>query len=354
MKTNDSKAVNRRCRQSGMTLIEIMIAVTISLVLLAGIMQVFLASKQTYRIQDGTSRLQENSRFAMRFLTQSVRMAGYSGCSGGSISPVNIVDLDGDGIPDPVSDFAGDGMAGYEYADLPLALTSSNTLTAAEVLPDTDIIVILRGSSENVQLTGNMSADNANIQVAAASAAAAGFTADDILFVSDCEAADVFSINNVSNAGSKTTMSHSSANNTGPKLSKAYSTDAVVMKLEKIAYYVGLNANGNPALFRRFMSGANMITEELVEGTASLQLQYGEDTTADGLANRYVNAPNVTNFANVVAVRIGLLMHTEEEINPDTDSNTYQVLDFLVDPTDDRRARRIFTNTVKLRNKGVI
>jgi type IV pilus assembly protein PilW len=353
MKTyNKGTAVRRR--QSGMTLIEIMIAVTISLVLLSGIMQVFLASKQTYRIQDGTSRLQENARFAMRFLTQTIRMAGYSGCSGGSVTPVNIVDLDGDGLADPVTNFAGDGLEGYEYADLPLALTSANSLTAAEVLPDTDIIVILRGSSENVQLTGNMTTDNANIQISAASQAAVGFTDDDILFISDCEAADVFSINNVSNAGTKTTMAHSSANNTGPKLSKAYKADAVVMKLEKIAYYAGTNANGNPALFRRYMQGQNMVTEELVEGVASLQFQYGEDTTGDRHANRYVNAPNVTNFANVVAVRIGLLMHTEEEINPGTDTSTYQVLDFLVDPADDRRARHIFTNTSKLRNKGVL
>jgi len=351
MKTNPTR-LRYRNREAGLTLIEIMIAITISLVLLSGVMQIFLSSKQTYRIQNATSRLQENSRFAMRFLTRDIRMAGYSGCSGGSLVPNNIVDLDGDGVPDPVSNFAGDGLEGYEYTNLPLALTSANTLTAAEVLPDTDIIVILKGSTTDVQLTGNMTADNANIQIATLSAVAAGFTAADILFVSDCSAADVFSITNVSNAGGKTTMAHSSANNTGPKLSKAYGTDATVMKLEKIAYYTGLNTNGYPALFRRYMEGANMITEELVEGVESLQFQYGEDTTGDGHANRYVNATNVTNFANVVAVRIGLLMHTQEEINPAADTNTYQVLDFLVDPTDDRRSRHIFTNTSKLRNKG--
>jgi len=341
-------------RQSGMTLIEIMIAVTISLILLAGIMQIFLSSKQTYRVQDGTSRLQENSRFAMRFLNQDIRMAGYSGCSAGSLVPTNIVDLDGDGTPDPVSDFAGDGLAGYEYADLPVALTATDTLAAADVIPNTDAIVILKGSSDNVQLAGNMTSDNANIQITAASQAAVGFNADDILFVSDCEAADVFSVNSVSSAGPKTTMAHSSANNTGPKLSKAYGSDAVVMKLEKIAYYASTNANGNPALFRRYMEGANMVTEELVEGVESLQFQYGEDTTGDGHANRYVNATNVANFANVVAVRIGLLMNTQEEINPEVDTSTYQLLDFVVDPVDDRRARRIFTITSKLRNKGAL
>jgi type IV pilus assembly protein PilW len=124
------------------------------------------------------------------------------------------------------------------------------------------------------------------------------------------------------------------------------------MKLEKIAYYAGTNANGNPALFRRYMEGANMVTEELVEGVENLQFQYGEDTTGDSLANRYVNAANVTSFANVVAVRIGLLMHTEEEVSAETDTSTYNVLVQVIDPADDRRLRRIFTSTVKLRNKG--
>jgi len=351
MNTSSAKYSARQL-QSGLSLVELMIAVTISLVLMAGIMQIFLSSKQTYRTQDAASRLQENSRFAMRFLSQHIRMAGYSGCSSAALVPNNIVDLDGDGTPDPVSDFAGDGLAGYEYGDLPVALTSTNTLTAAEVMPNSDVIVILKGSTTNVQLTGNMSADNANIQIAAASQAAAGFTANDILFVSDCEAADVFSINNVSTSGTKTTMAHSSANNTGPKLSKAYGKDATVMKLEKIVYYVGPNAYGIPTLFRRYMEGANMITEELVEGIESLQFQYGEDTTADGLANRYVNATNVTDFANVVGVRVGLLAESPEEATVETDTNTYNVLDDVIDPTDDRRLRRIFTSTVKLRNKG--
>ena len=353
MNTSSTKYSTRQ-RQSGLSLVELMISITIGLILVGGIMQIFLSSKQTYRIQDGTSRLQENSRFAMRFLNQDLRMAGYSGCSSAALVPNNIVDLDKNGIPDPVSDFAGDGLGGYEYSDLPVALTSTNTLTAAEVMPNTDFIVILKGSSTDVQLTGNMTADNANIQISSASQANAGFTPDDILFISDCEAADVFSINSVSPGASKTTMAHSSDNNIEPKLSKAYGTDATVMKLEKIVYYVGPNAYGIPALFRRYMEGANMITEELVEGIENLQFQYGEDTTADGLANRYVNAGSVANFANVVSVRVGLLAESPEEVTIETNTNTYNVLDEVIGPVGDRRLRRISTTTVKLRNKGSV
>ncbi len=66
--------------QEGFTLVEMMIAITLSLILLAGVLQIFLSSKTTYTVQEGLSRLQENARFALGTVTQSVRMAGYPGC----------------------------------------------------------------------------------------------------------------------------------------------------------------------------------------------------------------------------------------------------------------------------------
>jgi type IV pilus assembly protein PilW len=66
--------------QSGMTLIEIMIALLIGAFLLGGVLQIFVGSKQTNKMQEGLSRLQENGRFAMDFLAKDIRMAGYWGC----------------------------------------------------------------------------------------------------------------------------------------------------------------------------------------------------------------------------------------------------------------------------------
>lgn len=337
--------------QRGLTLIEIMVATTISLILLAGVLEIFTSSKQTYRMQDGMSRLQENARFAMHFLTRDARMAGYTGCSSASVQTNNIVDLDGDGTADSVSDFTTAGLFGYEYGDLPITLTATDTLTTADVVNGTDIVVILRGTNQDVQLTGNMTSDNANIQLGAS--ATGLFTANDIMFISDCEASDVFAANNVSSGGT-ITISHSSAVNTGPKLSKAYGPDAQVMTMEKTAYYIGTNANGLPTLYRKRMVGQGMVTEELVEGVESMQIQYGEDLTGDGIPNRYVNATNVTDMTNVMAIRFSLLLSSAEEVVLETDTSTYNVLDVVVDPTDDRRLRRTFTTTVKLRNRGTI
>jgi len=64
-------------RQHGMTLIEIMVALVISLFLLAGLLQMFIATRQSSRIQENLSRVQENGRFGVEYINRVVRQAGY-------------------------------------------------------------------------------------------------------------------------------------------------------------------------------------------------------------------------------------------------------------------------------------
>ena len=65
----------------GFTLVEILIAMMIGLFLLAGVLQIFINSKQSYRMQEALARLQESGRFALDFLDRDIRMAGYRGCA---------------------------------------------------------------------------------------------------------------------------------------------------------------------------------------------------------------------------------------------------------------------------------
>jgi len=57
-------------RQHGFTLVELMIALVITLILMAGISQVFLSSKKSFTIQDTLARQQENGRFVLDTLGQ--------------------------------------------------------------------------------------------------------------------------------------------------------------------------------------------------------------------------------------------------------------------------------------------
>lgn len=64
-------------RQQGVSLIEIMIGMLLSLILVAGVVQVYISNKQTYYLQDELSRLQENGRFAVDILQRVIRGAGF-------------------------------------------------------------------------------------------------------------------------------------------------------------------------------------------------------------------------------------------------------------------------------------
>ena len=87
--------------QHGLTLIEILVALVISLVLMAGVIQLFIGSKQTYRFHDALSRLQENGRLALDTMATDIRMASYS--PPGVPAPANAVattGTDGNGNDD--------------------------------------------------------------------------------------------------------------------------------------------------------------------------------------------------------------------------------------------------------------
>lgn len=64
-------------RQRGLTLVEIMVALVISLFLLAGLLQMFIGTRQSSRVQENLSRVQENGRFVIDFLSRNIRLAGY-------------------------------------------------------------------------------------------------------------------------------------------------------------------------------------------------------------------------------------------------------------------------------------
>lgn len=66
--------------QKGLSLIELMIAMTLSLIVAAAMIALFISSRQSYRVNENMSRLQENARFAVAFISRDLRMADYRPC----------------------------------------------------------------------------------------------------------------------------------------------------------------------------------------------------------------------------------------------------------------------------------
>ncbi len=61
----------------GVTLLELMIAMAIGLVLLLVVLAMYSSSRQSFRLQDGLGRVQEDGRIAMQLIAEEVRQAGF-------------------------------------------------------------------------------------------------------------------------------------------------------------------------------------------------------------------------------------------------------------------------------------
>lgn len=63
--------------QRGFTLVELMVALVIGLLLLAGVLQILLSNRASFEAQRATAHLQENARLAEFVLSHTVAHAGY-------------------------------------------------------------------------------------------------------------------------------------------------------------------------------------------------------------------------------------------------------------------------------------
>ncbi len=64
-------------RTQGVTLVELMISMAISLILMLGVVSMYITSKRGFALQEGMAEQQENGRFAIEILTKDLRMAGF-------------------------------------------------------------------------------------------------------------------------------------------------------------------------------------------------------------------------------------------------------------------------------------
>jgi type IV pilus assembly protein PilW len=115
-------------------------------------------------------------------------------------------------------------------------------------------------------------------------------------------------------------------------------------------FTIGAGTNGGNALLCD--NGAAGGAVEVVPDVENMQVLFGEDTNADMVADRYVSAPNVTNFDNVISVRVSLLFRTANiSASVLKDTGTYDLSGTVVGPFNDTRIRRVVTLNMNLRNR---
>lgn len=81
---NTALPMLRVARQAGLTLIELMVALTIGLFLTLGLVYMMSDTSRSFKIQDDYARMQENAVSSLRYLSESLRHAGFYGMAAGA------------------------------------------------------------------------------------------------------------------------------------------------------------------------------------------------------------------------------------------------------------------------------
>ncbi len=355
--------LSRSGSERGFTLIELMVAMVLGLIALGAVGLVFVNSNKNYNTQESLARLQENARLAAQILTRDLRQAGYFGCLDDTNAVYNR--LDGG------SSLLGNiPIEGYEQGDTTWH-PGSATDRISEMVSGSDGVAIRflePGTGDDVQTTFMP-----NVAAALHLQPNNGLVVGDIVATTDCASAEIFQITgpNQSNVDNGILNHNEGAavvpGNAEKNFSKTYDDDARVLKFGAWRYFIKDDGNG-PGLFREGLDNVSgTITTaafELVGGIENMQVMYGEDTDGDIIPDTYVTADVVSNWENVISVRLGILARSIANTRYDSDGEYGTDLDIdtrtydldgdgvnEVDPPDERVIRQAFVSTIALRNR---
>jgi type IV pilus assembly protein PilW len=321
----------------GISLVEILVALVISLFLLGGIVQVYVGNKATFSFTNALAEIQENGRFALDSISQDLRLTNQWGC-------VAFDPDDTDNINDTLN--AGN-VTGYDtdfhdFLDEEAIEGTNNT-----GLNGSDTLIVRGGKPGQTNVEAPfMPATDQRLYTDTINTIGAG----DIVLVARCgendlliEAeADILPVTSVVVG----TTSDQRLINLAANKSQQFENDAMVIELQTVTYSLGTGASGQPALFRQEFNAA---AQELVEGVEDMQILYGIDADSDQFPNQYVTSNNVPDFEDVVSVRIMLLLRSIDDFVTEA-PQTYTFNGIPATPAD-RRLRQVFTTTIALRNR---
>ena len=315
-------------QQSGFTLVEIMVAMVLSLLLGVAIVTVFVNNSHSFNQDDNVMRMQDDARFALQQIAFDLTMAGH-------------------------------------YAEL---------LSPAAVTPDTNLAIGMdcgpaAATNWTYRTTQPATGDSLSL-IALDNVTSAQVVADHSCFLADevAPGTDVVSIKRV--AGAETAVFRDGGvylrtNGTVGLLYRQPLTGApavavalprteweyrpAIYYIRQYAYALGDNI---PTLCRKVLGGAgpSMLTDCIATGIENLQIEYGIDTSGDGNPNAYMSAPTLADLQNVVSARIYLLARTTENDVRYTNQNTFSIGNAPDYSPNDSFHRRVYSTTVAIQN----
>lgn len=330
--------------ENAFTLVELLVAMAITLVVMSAIFMTFKSQQDSYVIQDQVTRMQQNLRGAMYLMTRDIQMAGYytsfdtSSC---------LTDWDDDGNDD----------SGYRPLIYARDNVTSATVNDKDVKDDTDIIVIIKGSQDfNRQLVageGTITFGSPE-KITLLDRDLDGEASNDpdldktynkygLLVKKDLGKADIFEVNN--DSGVITPVDPAA-------LSENYGELDFIYRADVIIYWIDIETDPNhPTLNRTNLSHKTGSTK-VAEDIDSLQVRYQVSGDSSFYSAAEIEADTNLKWYNVRAVEVSLLARTGRTIRGYTDPNTFNLGGEAIAPADNFR-RKALTSVIETRNIGL-
>jgi type IV pilus assembly protein PilW len=339
-----------RAGTAGFTLVEVMVALTIGLFVLAALSAVFYKSSQTRHETERSARQIENGLYAMQLLSTDLSQAGFYG------------EFDPDVLATPAAkpDPCATSIASLKDA-LPILVQGYDGAAGASIpscisdLREGTDIVVIRRTSTCVRGSVDCEGTVAGTPYFQASLCANGAE------LASGNSANWYALDTVN---ANLTMHQ-----------RDCATGADIRRYRVHIYFIANNnvpGDGMPTLKRAELGGDAGTTAftivPLVEGVENLQLEYGIDSDGDGAPDAFTADPDsyscsgaacVTNWRNVTAVRVNVLVRNTEQSADYNDAKTY-TLGHKADGTDnvfpasgtygDHYKRHVYTAEVRMRN----
>lgn len=314
-------AVAARRTMRGVGLVEIMIAMAISLVISVGALSLFASTSKNYLAHQTSSALQESARYVFSVLEPDIRLAGYWGLTGSSSvisgGASQQVGTTASGLGGAASAVGACGLNFGVDVSTPLEGTNNGYLAgagatcapASAVMPGADTVTVRHAS-----VAQSITAGNGPLRVCSTFSAAT-------------------LVNTLGSCIIETIVGPTGAASNGG-----------IYDLVVNTYYVDQNSPataGVPTLYRQTLTNVSnaaptMVNTSILPGVEDMQIQFGIDPTgASGTASQYVDAQTALQLYNgastatvqIVAVRVWLLLRSLTPTGGFTDTNTYQYAD---------------------------
>lgn len=321
----------RTARQQGLTLVELMVAVTLGLMILAGATTIFVRNSKTSDEIKKANQQIESGRYASNLLADDLKNAGY------------LAEFDPGVLPTP----SAPNPCATDVPSLKLGMAMpvqgyDNGATVPTCVSDyksgTDIIVVRRASTCALGQAGCDGAISGAVYLQA----------------SGCNNATELGSGNVANFYDMDTVLTSLT-----RTRVDCTTPAPVYQYRVHIYFVANNyraGDGIPTLKRAELGPSGFTVVPLVEGIEDLQVEYGVDnvTTPSGAPASYTSGPaSDLAMRNAVAARLHLLARSTTPSMGYSDTRTYAVgpgVSYTPSGAAAAYKRHLYETTVRINN----